>query len=101
MGVALGGPARDRKRYPSAVLLGRPDIPRPTSAAREKARRLLDQALGPSKVVTGEEACLAFASDESEAEGVAPDAVVLAESADDILAALRVARLQSLQAGQA
>jgi glycolate oxidase len=74
------------------VLLGRPDIPRPTSAAREKARRLLDQALGPSKVVTGEEACAAFASDESEAQGVAPDAVVLAETADDILAALRVAR---------
>jgi glycolate oxidase len=53
---------------------------------------LLDQALGPSKVLTGADACAAFASDESEAEGVAPDAVVLAETADDILAALRVAR---------
>lgn len=74
------------------MLLGRPDVPRPTSAAREKARRLLDQALGPSKVVTGEDACAAFARDESEAEGVTPDAVVLAESAEDILAALRVAR---------
>ena len=74
------------------MLLGRPDVPRPTSAAREKARRLLDRALGPSKVVTGEDAVRAFAHDESEAEGLAPDAVVLAESADDILAALRVAR---------
>jgi glycolate oxidase len=74
------------------VLLGRPDVPRPTGAAREKARRLLEQALGPSKVVTGEDACAAFARDESEAEGLVPDAVVLAETADDILAALRVAR---------
>ena len=74
------------------MLLGRPDVPRPTSAAREKARRLLEQALGPSKVVTGEDAVRAFARDESEAEGLAPDAVVLAEHADDILAALRVAR---------
>jgi len=84
--------SRFDRRYPSLVLLGRPDVPRPTSAAREKARRLLDQALGPSKVVTGEDACLAFARDESEAEGISPDAVVLAESADDILVALRVAR---------
>ena len=53
---------------------------------------MLEQALGPSKVLTGEEACAAFAHDESEAEGLAPDAVVLAETADDILAALRVAR---------
>ena len=90
--VALGDPDPERTRYPKRVLLGRPDVPRPTSTAREKARRLLDQALGPSKVVTGEEACLAFANDESEAEGVPPDAVVLAETAEDILAALRVAR---------
>ena len=74
------------------MLLGRPDVPRPTGAAREKARRLLEQALGPSKVVTGEDAVRAFARDESEAEGLAPDAVVLAENADDIRAALRVAR---------
>jgi len=33
-----------------------------------------------------------FASDESEAEGRVPDAVVLAESPDDVLAALAVAR---------
>jgi glycolate oxidase len=74
------------------VQFGRPDVPRPTLSAREKARRLLEQALGPSKVVTDEDACAAFTRDESEAEGVTPDAVVLAESADDILAALRVAR---------
>ncbi len=74
------------------MLLGRPDVPRPTSAAREKARRLLERALGPSKVLTGEDACAGFVHDESEAEGIAPDAVVLAENADDILAALAVSR---------
>jgi glycolate oxidase len=53
---------------------------------------LLEQALGPSKVITGGDARDAYASDESEAEGVTPDAVVLAETSDDVLAALRVAR---------
>jgi len=74
------------------MLLSRPDVPRPSSAACDKARSLLDRALGPSKVLTEHEACEQFARDESEALGVVPVAVVLAESADDILAALRVAR---------
>jgi glycolate oxidase len=74
------------------MLLGRPDVPRPSAAAREKACSLLDRALGPSKVITGGDAREAYARDESEAEGVTPDAVVLAETPDDILAALRVAR---------
>jgi glycolate oxidase len=68
------------------------DFPRPSSAASDKARRLLEQALGPSKVLTSREGCESYARDESEAEGTIPDAVVLAESADDVLAALRVAR---------
>ncbi|HVJ14191.1 MAG TPA: FAD-linked oxidase C-terminal domain-containing protein [Polyangiaceae bacterium] len=74
------------------MLLGRPDVPRPSAQAADKARRLLDRALGPSKVLTSPEACERFASDESEAEGVTPDAVVLATSADDIRAALAAAR---------
>jgi glycolate oxidase len=74
------------------VLLGRPDVPRPSASAREKARLLLERALGPSKVITAEDGCLPFANDESEAQGLVPDAVVLAETSDDILAALRVAR---------
>ena len=48
--------------------------------------------LGPSKVLTDKDACESYARDESEATGVVPDAVVLAENADDILAALSVAR---------
>ncbi len=72
--------------------LSRPDVPRPSAAACDKARSLLDRALGPSKVLTEREACERYARDESEAVGVVPDAVVLAESAEDILAALGVAR---------
>ncbi|HEY3496389.1 MAG TPA: FAD-binding protein, partial [Polyangiaceae bacterium] len=68
------------------------DFPRPSPSATDKARRLLEQALGPSKVVTSREGCESYARDESEAEGAVPDAVVLAESGDDVLAALRVAR---------
>jgi len=74
------------------MLLSRPDVPRPSVAARDKARSLLDRALGPSKVLTEHDACERFVRDESEAVGVVPDAVVLAENVDDILAALRVAR---------
>ena len=74
------------------MLLSRPDVPRPTAQARDKARLLLERALGPSKVMTDHDACERFVRDESEAVGVVPDAVVLAENADDILAALRVAR---------
>ena len=74
------------------MLLSRPDVPRPSSAACDKARSLLDRALGPSKVLTDRDACEQYVRDESEALGIVPDAVVLAENAEDILAALRVAR---------
>jgi glycolate oxidase len=74
------------------MFFDRADLPRPSAGASEKAKRLLERALGPSKVVTGRDSCEAYLRDESEAEGVVPDAVVLAESADDVLEALRVAR---------
>jgi len=74
------------------VLLTRSELPRPSASARDKALRLLERALGPSKVLTAEEACERFAGDESEALGVRPDAVVLASSTDDIQAALGAAR---------
>ncbi|HMJ11023.1 MAG TPA: FAD-binding protein, partial [Polyangiaceae bacterium] len=70
----------------------RPEVVEPSQAARDNARRALERALGPSKVLTEPAACERFLRDESEAEGRIPDAVVLAESADDILAALAVAR---------
>jgi glycolate oxidase len=74
------------------MFFDRLDVPRPSPGASDKAKRLLERALGPSKVVTGRDSCEAYASDESEAEGVVPDAVVLAETADDVLAALAAAR---------
>jgi glycolate oxidase len=52
---------------------------------------LLERSLGPSKVITSPEACLAYAGDESDQEPVAPDAVVLARSADDIAKAMAAA----------
>jgi glycolate oxidase len=70
----------------------RPDIPPVSPASRDKARALLERALGPSKVITETSACERFLRDESEAEGCVPDAVVLAENTQDILAALAVAR---------
>jgi glycolate oxidase len=69
----------------------RVDIPRSSASARDKALRLLEARLGPSKVLMGTDACERFSRDESEAEGVVPDAVVLAGSSDDIALALAVA----------
>jgi glycolate oxidase len=62
-----------------------------SAAKRDETRHLLERALGPSKVLTSDEGCARFMRDESEAEGVLPDAVVLAESSDDIARALAVA----------
>ena len=66
-------------------------LPDPSDSARQKACSLLTRRLGPSKVLIREEACERYAADESEAEGRVPDAVVLAETADDISVALAVA----------
>ena len=74
------------------MLLGRSDVPRPSPAACDKARTLLERALGPSKVMTDPDACERFVRDESEAIGVVPDAVVLASSPEDIMKALAAAR---------
>ncbi|HVK66308.1 MAG TPA: FAD-linked oxidase C-terminal domain-containing protein [Polyangium sp.] len=72
-------------------MLRRAPFPRPSAAAVDKARRLLDRALGPSKVITSPEGCEAYAGDESDQEPVIPDAVVVAETPDDILRALAAA----------
>lgn len=73
------------------MLLLRPEAPVPSTAALDRARLALERALGPSKVLTDPERCGPYARDESEAEGRLPDLVVRAESAEDILATLRVA----------
>ena len=72
-------------------MIPRPPFPRPSEGALARARRILDRDLGPSKVLSGAEASLDFARDESDQEPVTPDIVVLAASADDVVAALRAA----------
>jgi glycolate oxidase len=72
-------------------VIQRPAYARPSPAAVDKARRLLERALGPSKLITSEEDCLNYAGDESDQAPVVPDAVVLASSADDIAKALAAA----------
>jgi glycolate oxidase len=61
-------------------------------AQRDKARSLLERALGPSKVLTTREGCERFMRDESEAPAALPGAVVLAETPDDVARALAVAQ---------
>ncbi len=72
-------------------MLRRPPFERISSSAADRARRLLGRAFGPSKLLVGAEACAAHGGDESDADPVAPDAVVLASSADDVALALAVA----------
>ena len=72
-------------------MIHRPPFPRPSAAAVDKARLLLDRALGTSKVITSADGCAAYAGDESDQDPVVPDAVVLATSANDIAAALAAA----------
>ena len=73
-------------------MLRRAALPRPSPASVDKARTLLDRALGASKVIADPAACEAYASDESEQAPCVPDAVVIARSADDIAKALAAAQ---------
>lgn len=74
-----------------STLFPLPDVPRPSRAAVDRARVELERALGPSKVLTAEEACATYATDDSGIEGARPDAVVLAEGPDDVRRALEIA----------
>lgn len=66
-------------------------FPRPSASAVDKAKRLLERALGPSKVITGADACINYGGDDSDVEPALPDAVVLASSPDDIARTLAAA----------
>src|SRR5689334_7895420 len=76
---------------PSAMQVKGVALPRPAAAAIDRARSMLERALGPSKVMTAPAQCEAYASDDSEATPVVPDAVVLADHPDDIARTLEVA----------
>ncbi len=60
-------------------------------ASFARATLELERRLGPSKVLTGSEACATYASDDSDIEGLAPCAVVLGANAADVATALEIA----------
>jgi glycolate oxidase len=62
-----------------------------TRVAIDRAKLELERRLGPSKVLTGLEACATYANDDSDVEGRPPEAVVLAATASDVAIALAVA----------
>ena len=72
-------------------MLSRPAFPRPSGVEVDALRRALDRAVGPSKLIVSDDGVSLYGGDESEQEPVVPDAVVLAESAADVAAALAVA----------
>jgi glycolate oxidase len=72
------------------VALLAPPFAVPSRASVERARSELERRLGVSKVLSGE-ACTPYASDDSDVQGRAPDAVVIAACAADVAATLAVA----------
>src|SRR3984957_20459750 len=73
------------------LVLRAPDVPLPSRTAVERAKAELERRLGPSKVLTGVDACAAYAMDDSDVAGRPPDAVVIAASAEDVATTLAIA----------
>src|SRR5882672_8122112 len=65
---------------------------RPSPGAVDRARSMLERALGPSKVMTASAQCEPYAADDSDFVGPVPDAVVLATTPDDIARTLEIAQ---------
>src|SRR5258708_3593855 len=72
------------------MALPAPDVTLPARAAVDRAKLELERRLGPSKVLTGAEACGAYSSDDSDVEGRVPDAVVIATTAADVATTLAI-----------
>ncbi len=72
-------------------MLKRAPFPRPAAAQVDAMRIALERSLGPSKVICEPDALWSYASDESEQEPTAPDAVVLAHDAGDVARAVALA----------
>jgi glycolate oxidase len=72
-------------------VLRAPDVPLPSRTAIDRAKAELERRLGPSKFLTGVDACAAYAMDDSDVAGRAPDAVVIAASAEDVATTLAIA----------
>ncbi len=94
--VSAPGRRRGTRRCRGANGVRSPGVTSPIEiaslAARERAKGLLAERLGLSRLLTEPTDCAAYCHDESEAEGTIPDAVVLAQSESDIEVTLRVAR---------
>jgi glycolate oxidase len=73
------------------MLLRAPEVSLPSRASIDRAKTQLERRLGPSKVLTGQDACSSYAGDDSDVEGRVPDAVVLAASVEDVARTLAVA----------
>jgi glycolate oxidase len=63
----------------------------PSGASIDRAKSELERRLGPSKVLTGADACSPYATDESDVPSRGPDAVVIAASPEDIAITLAIA----------
>lgn len=72
------------------MLIPLPKLRLPSKSQIERALLDLGRTLGDSKVRTGD-ACEPYARDESEVEGRVPDAVVVAESVEDVRRTLEIA----------
>jgi glycolate oxidase len=68
-----------------------PELRLPPRASIDRAKGELERRLGPSKVLASADACAAYAADDSDVQGRAPDVVVIAETAADVAATLAVA----------
>jgi len=77
-------------------VLRRIELSRPSVAATSRAKLRLERLLGPSKVVTDPDMLVAYAGDESDNEPILPDLAVLAASADDVAAVMRVAEDEAI-----
>ncbi|MDP9035116.1 MAG: FAD-binding protein [Myxococcota bacterium] len=75
----------------ATVLLRAPEVTFPSRACVDRAKLALERRLGPSKVLSEPAVCAPYATDDSDVGGLAPDAVVIASSADDVSAALAIA----------
>jgi glycolate oxidase len=73
------------------ALLRAPSVRLPDRTSLDRAKIELERRLGPSKVLTGADACGPYATDESDVEGRPPDAVVIAASTADVATTLAVA----------
>jgi glycolate oxidase len=72
-------------------LLRAPAVAVPARTSIDRAKIELERRLGPSRVLTGVDACAPYGMDDSDVEGRPPDAVVLAASTDDVAAVLAIA----------